>query len=285
MTVDIVGVASTSAEASARVRELGPDVAIVDIDLNGESGFDLAWQLAASSGGTTTNTVLTSTRSESDFAELVAVTPALGFVAKNELSGDAVRDFLADRSHGHGCRHEVLIYSSAAELAAGALPFMQHGLACGEHLLVVMREGGRIVLEEALGDDAARVAFEDAVSWYRSPGHALAQYTRYIGDHLERGASRVRVVAEVVWPHSSATIDVAAWKRYEAGVSAAMASVPVSFICAYDAQELPAAVISDARRTHPVSRSTAGARASAEYVPPAEFIHDLECDVRELLSR
>src|SRR5438132_14176852 len=43
----VVGVATTSAEALARVRELEPDVTIVDVDLNGESGFDLAWQLAA----------------------------------------------------------------------------------------------------------------------------------------------------------------------------------------------------------------------------------------------
>ena len=47
----VVGVASTSAEALTRVRELEPDVTIVDVDLNGESGFDLAWQLAATSDG------------------------------------------------------------------------------------------------------------------------------------------------------------------------------------------------------------------------------------------
>ena len=69
----VAGVASTSAEALTRVRELEPDVTIVDVDLNGESGFDLAWQLAATSDGAPTRTILTSTRSESDFAELVAV--------------------------------------------------------------------------------------------------------------------------------------------------------------------------------------------------------------------
>ena len=274
--LDVVGVASTSAEALTRIRELEPDVAIVDVDLDGESGFDLAWRLAAASEGAPTNTVLTSTHSESDFAELVALTPVLGFISKSELSADAVRDFLADRSHGRGCRHEALVYSSTDELATGALPFMRHGLTCGDHLLVVMREAGRVVLQQALGEDSARIEFADANTWYRSPEHAFDSYTRYLGDRLERGAPRVRVVAEVVWPESSATADVAAWKRYEAGISSAMASVPVSFICAYDAEELPAGIVTDAQRTHPVLRTAEGARPSALYEQPGAFIRALE---------
>ena len=276
----VVGVASTSAQALARVRELEPDVAIVDVGLGAESGFDLAWELAATSNGTT-NTVLTSTRSESDFGGLVAVTPSLGFISKYELSGDAIRDFVTDRSHGAGCRHEALVYSSTDELVAGALPFMRHGLARGEHVLVVLREAGRNVLRHALGEEADRVEFEDAGAWYRSPEHAFRCYTQYIDERLERGASRVRVVAEVVWPQSSATVDVAAWKRYEAGISAALADIPVSFICAYDSRELPAGIVNDARRTHPILRSASGVRPSAHYVPPRAFIRDLERDVPE----
>jgi CheY-like chemotaxis protein len=277
----VVGVASTSAEALARVRELEPDVAIVDVSLDGESGFELAWQLAASSGGATTNTLLTSTRSESDFAELVAVTPALGFIPKNELSANAIRDFLADRSHGRGCRHEALVYSSPDELAEGALPFLQQGLASGYHLLVILREAGRTVLQQELGEDSARVAFADADAWYQSPEHAFERYTRYLDDQIERGAHRVRVVAEIIWPQSFETTDVAAWKRYEARISGAMASVPVSFICAYDTRELPAEIITDAQRTHPILRSSEGARPSARYVPPRLFIRALERDAPE----
>jgi CheY-like chemotaxis protein len=280
--VNVVGVASTSAEALARVRELEPDVAIVDVGLNGESGFDLAWQVAASSNGATTNTVLTSTRSESDFAELVAVTPSLGFIPKNELSADAIRDFLADRSHGRGCRHEALVYSSAAELAGGALPFLQQGLTSGDHLLVILREAGRTVLQQALGEDSARVAFADADTWYQSPEHAFDRYTRYLDDQIERGAHRVRVVAEIVWPQSFETADVGRWERYEAQISGALASVPVSFICAYDARELPPEIIIDAQRTHPILRSSEGARPSAHYVPPGAFIRALERDAPEL---
>jgi two-component system nitrate/nitrite response regulator NarL len=173
----VVGVASTSAEGLARVRELEPDVTIVDVDLNGESGFDLAWQLAATSDGSR-STILTSTRGESDLAELVAVTPVLGFISKLDLSAGAIRDLLADRDHGRGCRHEALIYSSSEELAVGTLTFMQQGLTRGDHLLVLLREAGRTVLREALGGAAAQVEFSDAVAWYQSPDQAFQRYRR-----------------------------------------------------------------------------------------------------------
>jgi CheY-like chemotaxis protein len=272
----VVGVASTSAEALARVRELEPDVTLVDVDLNGESGFDLAWQLATTSDGSPRRTILTSTRSESDLAELVAVTPVLGFISKDELSAGAICDFIADRNHGRGCRHEALVYSSTDELAAATLPFVQQGLTRGDQLLVVLREAGRTVLREALGGDAAQIEFADAIDWYQSPENAFQRYDRYLADHLEGGASRVRVVAEVIWPESVATADVAGWKRYEAGISPALAPVPVSFICAYNTQELPADIVIDARRTHPVLRTAEGARPSAHYSEPAAFVRGLE---------
>jgi hypothetical protein len=121
-----------------------------------------------------------------------------------------------------------------------------------------------------------QIEFADAIDWYQSPEHALQRYGRYLADHLEDGAPRVRVVAEVIWPESSATAEVAGWKRYEAGISPAMASVPVSFICAYNTQELPAEIVMDARRTHPVLRTAEGARPSAHYAEPAAFVRGLE---------
>ena len=90
--ITVVGVASTSAEALSCVAQLRPDVTIVDVDLGGESGFELAEQLA---GGTVASPViLTSAQSEQDFADIIAASPALGFVTKVALSPDAIRDLL-----------------------------------------------------------------------------------------------------------------------------------------------------------------------------------------------
>src|SRR5215211_8683719 len=43
--VTVVGVASTSSQAVQQTNELQPDVALLDIDLGGESGFELARRL------------------------------------------------------------------------------------------------------------------------------------------------------------------------------------------------------------------------------------------------
>jgi hypothetical protein len=141
-------------------------------------------------------------------------------------------------------------------------------------LLVVLPPNGCAVLKAQLGRDADEIDFADAVDWYQSPRDALDRYTRYVERHIERGAPRVRVVAEVVWPHGSES-DVAGWKRYEAGISGALASTPVSFICVYDAAELSAEIIADAKRTHPVLRTADGARPSGHYARPAEFVRGL----------
>jgi CheY-like chemotaxis protein len=92
----VVGVASTGAEALRRVEELRPDVTLVDIDLGGESGFDVARRLQDDSGGPRARVILISTHAEQDYADLIAASPAIGFLAKSTLSGAAVRDLLGE---------------------------------------------------------------------------------------------------------------------------------------------------------------------------------------------
>ena len=98
--IDIVGVASTMAEALRLVAELRPDVALVDIDLGGESGFELA-RLMQEQGVLPSSVILISTHSEADFADLIAESPALGFVSKSGLSAAAIQKLLDGNS---GCR-------------------------------------------------------------------------------------------------------------------------------------------------------------------------------------
>ena len=97
--LEVVGCASSSAEALRSVRELQPDVALVDIDLGPESGFDLARLLAGSVEGNAPRVILVSTHDEREFAKLIDSSPAVGFVAKTELSAEriyAVLDRAAD---------------------------------------------------------------------------------------------------------------------------------------------------------------------------------------------
>ena len=94
--VSVVGVASNSAEALQRTRELRPDVTLLDIDLGSESGLELARRLHDQDGPAPV--ILISTHAEQDYAELIAASPAVGFLPKTALSGDAIRKLLAGRS-------------------------------------------------------------------------------------------------------------------------------------------------------------------------------------------
>jgi DNA-binding NarL/FixJ family response regulator len=86
--LDIVGVATNSADAIRLVAELEPDVTLVDIDLGSEDGLELARQLSG------TNVILVSTHPYGDLEHLIAASPARGFVPKARLSAQAIRDLL-----------------------------------------------------------------------------------------------------------------------------------------------------------------------------------------------
>jgi CheY-like chemotaxis protein len=95
--LEVLGVASTSTEAVWRVKDLRPDVVLVDVNLAGESGFDLARLLVDQ--GHESMVILMSTQAATDLADLIAESPATGFLAKIELSADAIR-----RIHKGGIR-------------------------------------------------------------------------------------------------------------------------------------------------------------------------------------
>jgi two-component system, NarL family, nitrate/nitrite response regulator NarL len=97
--LSVVGVASTASEALVHAEQLAPDVALVDITLDGESGFELARRLVEHDRGDGLAVILVSTHAEEDFADLIADSPATGFLAKTELSADAIRRVIASVPH------------------------------------------------------------------------------------------------------------------------------------------------------------------------------------------
>jgi DNA-binding NarL/FixJ family response regulator len=90
----VAGVASTSATALRDVRQLRPDVVLVDIFLGAEDGLELAQQLSHDEG-CTAEVILISSHAEDDFAELISASPARGFIPKSQLSAEAIRERLA----------------------------------------------------------------------------------------------------------------------------------------------------------------------------------------------
>jgi two-component system, NarL family, nitrate/nitrite response regulator NarL len=90
--VAVVGVAKTGAEALVAARRLGPDASLVDIDLGAESGFDVARRFEQM--GLPSRVILISTHDEGDFTELIADSPAVGFLPKSRLSAEAIESLL-----------------------------------------------------------------------------------------------------------------------------------------------------------------------------------------------
>jgi DNA-binding NarL/FixJ family response regulator len=86
----VAGVASNSAEAQVLAQEFRPDVALVDISLGEESGFDVARLIVPYVG----HVILISSNAEDDYADLLAESPAAGFLSKTMLSADAISRLL-----------------------------------------------------------------------------------------------------------------------------------------------------------------------------------------------
>jgi len=87
----VAGLAGNCAEAVERARALRPDVMLIDIRLSEESGFDAARQLAAEGQAAL---IMISTYREVDYADLIAESPAIGFLNKTDLSAAAIRRLL-----------------------------------------------------------------------------------------------------------------------------------------------------------------------------------------------
>jgi DNA-binding NarL/FixJ family response regulator len=96
--VDVVGTAGSADEAVRLIEELRPDVALIDIDLGGESGLELARRVLDGAGRTVPRIILISTHDECEYADLIAASPAAGFLAKTGLSAAAIRRVLAEAS-------------------------------------------------------------------------------------------------------------------------------------------------------------------------------------------
>jgi CheY-like chemotaxis protein len=91
----VLGIASTCAEALELTAALRPDVVLVDIALGEECGLDLAKLLADDDSGKAPVIIMISAAySPCDAAELIAASPAAGFLPKSDLSADAIQQIL-----------------------------------------------------------------------------------------------------------------------------------------------------------------------------------------------
>jgi DNA-binding NarL/FixJ family response regulator len=82
----VVGEAADGTSGIEQAGALAPDLVLLDVALPDMSGFDVAERLAPA-----TKVVLTSSRHRSDFGRRVRTSQAVGFIPKDDLSGEALR--------------------------------------------------------------------------------------------------------------------------------------------------------------------------------------------------
>jgi DNA-binding NarL/FixJ family response regulator len=101
--LNVVGGAGSAADAHRQIAELRPDVALIDIDLGGESGLELARQLGNESrDAAEPRVILISTHDEAEYRDLIEASSAVGFLAKSDLSAASIRRLLAPIERGEG---------------------------------------------------------------------------------------------------------------------------------------------------------------------------------------
>jgi CheY-like chemotaxis protein len=89
---EVTGEAADGESALEAVSEQHPDVVLLDVQLPGIDGFEVAERLAASDDPPVV--VMTSTREASDYGERLEHAPVVGFVPKQELSSAAMTALL-----------------------------------------------------------------------------------------------------------------------------------------------------------------------------------------------
>ena len=85
----VVGEATDGATGLAAARSLRPDLVLLDVGLPDVEGFEVARALAVD--GPPPFVVLTSSREASAFGPRLPDSGVLGFIPKDQISGDAIR--------------------------------------------------------------------------------------------------------------------------------------------------------------------------------------------------
>jgi DNA-binding NarL/FixJ family response regulator len=89
---DVVGEAEDGATGLRMLRDLRPDVVLLDVQLPDMTGFDVCVECGDLDE---TTVVLVSSRDATDYGQLIEESGASGFVPKAELSGAAIISLLS----------------------------------------------------------------------------------------------------------------------------------------------------------------------------------------------
>jgi anti-sigma regulatory factor (Ser/Thr protein kinase) len=166
------------------------------------------------------------------------------------------------------------VVSGPDELLAVALPFLDAGLRAGDLVALTCPQETVQLISRELGERARAVESDPRMSLLgaRAPD-ALTMCRRYLERAMASGSGRLRVVAEVDFGN-----DPADWRegqRFESVYNRLLGSAPVSAVCLYDRDRLPAAVVASAAQTHPEVVHGAAWSPSPRFQDPGLYVPSL----------
>jgi anti-sigma regulatory factor (Ser/Thr protein kinase) len=168
--------------------------------------------------------------------------------------------------------HAALLYSTTEEFVAGALEFVDAGLAKDEAVLIGLPEPGIGLLRERMNGQASLVSWADMRRVGGNPARIISWMRAFAAAHAGR---RVRCLQQSAWaartdPEWCEVI------RHEALVNLAFADDPVSILCPFDTSRLDPGVLRSVGPTHPVLIQDGGTGPSPAYT--AGVVVPGECD-------
>lgn len=159
-------------------------------------------------------------------------------------------------SKTEGFQHEAVLYEGLNDLASTTVPFIREGLELQEPVLVAVLPDRIRTLRSALGSDADRVEFLDIGEFGGNPGRILPMWRGFVDRSL--GSGSVRGIGEPVWS-SRRDVEIEECHLHESLLNVAFDDGPPwRLMCPYDVDSLPAEIVADAMRTHPVVSAAGG---------------------------
>ena len=160
-------------------------------------------------------------------------------------------------------RHAALFYAGEDEFLERLVPFIRDGVDADEPTLVVVSTQKIDALRRELGSDADTVAFADMEDVGANPALIIPAWEEFVDGHPGRN---LRGVGEPIGPERSAA-ELAECQHHERLLNPALAHSELFLVCPYDTAALPADVVEEARRSHPLEHSHGGDHPIAEYRP------------------
>jgi len=163
-----------------------------------------------------------------------------------------------------GFRHEALLYEGEDGFLAAIAPLLREALAAEAAIMVAVSAHRIARLRDALGEEAAAIAFVDMADLGRNPARIIGAWQDFVLHEGPVGAPLFGV-GEPIWAERCAS-ELAECHRHEALLNVAFAEAPdFRLVCPYDVAALDRATIAEAQRTHPCVLDERGAHASPAF--------------------